>query len=298
MSATAVRRLMLAAPVLAAALAPRAASAQAADSMLVSAAWLAEHAGDRDLVVLHASNTRRDYLNGHVPGARFIWTGSFAPSTPDLSTELPNVAQIDSALEAAGVSDRSRIVIYGPNGPMTARLFLTLEWLGAGARTSILDGGIAGWKAAGQPVSTETPSVARGRFTPRPSAVTVDAAYVRERIGAGRTRIVDARDRQFYEGQGGGMPRPGHIPTALSIPYVSLLTETGAFKPREALREAFTAAGLQPGDPVVTYCHVGQQASLVWFVARMLGHDARLYDGSFEDWSGRAELPLEGPVKK
>jgi thiosulfate/3-mercaptopyruvate sulfurtransferase len=267
--------------------------------MLVTQAWLTAHLADPNVVVIHVANTRRDYLNGHVPGARFMWTGAFAPSTPDLSTELPPVAQVDSALESIGVGDRTRIVIYGANMPMTARLYLTLEWLGAGDRTSILDGGLAGWKAAGQSVATDVPSAAaRARFTPHVRPVTVEAALVRESIGRPGVRILDARDRQFYDGAAGGMPRPGHVPSALSIPFSSLLTETGAFKSRDALREMFSAAGVQPGEKIVTYCHVGQQASLLWFTARMLGYDAKLYDGSFEDWSGRADYPLEGPVKR
>lgn len=278
--------------------APRSVDAQHPDSMLVTPAWLAAHQSDPNLVVIHVATTRRDYLNGHVSGARFLWTGSFAPSTPDLSTELPDVAQVDSALEAIGVSDQSRIVLYGASAPMTARLFLTLAWLGAGDRTSILDGGLAAWRGAGQPTTTAAPAVARGRFTPRPSAVTVDAAVVRDAIAKPGIRIVDARDRQFYDGNGGGMPRPGHIPSAVSLPFSSMLTESGTFRSREALREMFAAAGVRPEERVVTYCHVGQQASLLWFVARLLGHDARMYDGSFEDWSGRSELPVEGPVRR
>jgi thiosulfate/3-mercaptopyruvate sulfurtransferase len=52
---------------------------------------------------------------------------------------------------------------------------------------------------------------------------------------------------------------------------------------------------VKPGTEIVSYCHVGQQASLVWLAARMLGHEARLYDGSFEDWSGRDDLPVVNP---
>jgi len=44
---------------------------------------------------------------------------------------------------------------------------------------------------------------------------------------------------------------------------------------------------------VVSYCHIGQQASLIYFVARYLGYDARLFDGSWEDWSRHADLPAE-----
>ncbi len=292
-------RFVSAVAISALALSPLRMHAQGADSLLVSTSWLASHLSDPNVVIIHAASTRRDYLNGHVPGARFLWTGTYAPSTPDLSTELPNVAVVDSALEAMGVTDKSRIIIYGAvMTPMVARLALTLEWLGAGDRTSILDGGLAAWKAAGQTTSTEVPTVAKGKFTPHPRAVTVDADFVKTNLAASGVKILDARDRQFYDGNGGGMPRPGHIPSAANVPFMTVLTETGTFKSRDALREMFTAAGVQPGEKIVTYCHVGQQASQLWFAARLAGFDAKLYDGSFEDWSGRTELPVDGPVKK
>ena len=90
------------------------------------------------------------------------------------------------------------------------------------------------------------------------------------------------------------MPRGGHIPSARNIPFSSLVEDSNnKFKSVAALRELFNAAAVKAGDSVTTYCHIGQQASLLYFVARYLGYDAHLYDGSFEDWSRRTELPVE-----
>ncbi len=90
------------------------------------------------------------------------------------------------------------------------------------------------------------------------------------------------------------MPRAGHIPSAKNIPFSRLVEEsTNKFKNAEALRALFTEAGVKQGDRVATYCHIGQQASLLYFVARYLGYEAHLYDGSFQDWSNRKELPVE-----
>jgi thiosulfate/3-mercaptopyruvate sulfurtransferase len=89
------------------------------------------------------------------------------------------------------------------------------------------------------------------------------------------------------------MPRAGHIPSAKSIPFSTLVEDSNKFKNPEALRALFSTAGVKPKDSVATYCHIGQQASLLYFVARYLGYDAHLYDGSFQDWSNRSELPVE-----
>jgi thiosulfate/3-mercaptopyruvate sulfurtransferase len=270
------------------------------DSPIVSSAWLAEHLNDPNVVVLHLAGIRRDYTTGHIPGARFLWFNDVAPSNPDLNTELPSVAKLDSLFESLGVSDNSRIVIYGQTmSPVVARVYMTLDYLGAGDRAALLDGGLAAWKADGRPISTDVPKVARGKFTPHVNSdAVVNADFVKANIDKPGIRILDARTPNFYTGEGGGGPRPGHVQSAQNIPFTTLTDSTGKMKDRSVVLGLFTAAGVQPSDRVVTYCHVGQQASLLFLAAKYVGLKASLYDGSFEDWSSRDDTPIVGPVKK
>jgi thiosulfate/3-mercaptopyruvate sulfurtransferase len=215
-----------------------------------------------------------------------------------LLLELPPVEQLKAALEKFGLTDRSRIVIYFSKDWITptARVYFTLDYLGFGDRTSILDGGLPAWRAAGLPVTAEVKAVKPGSFTPHPNAkLVVDAAWVSANLNSPGVAILDARASKFYTGQDAGqMPRAGHIPRAKSIPFSTLVEDsTNRFKSPEALRQLFAAAGVKQNDSVTTYCHIGQQASLLYFVARYLGYDAHLYDGSFEDWSNRKDLPVE-----
>lgn len=280
----------------------RGAQAQGAtfESPVVSTQWLADNLNDPNVVVLHLAFSRREYTAGHIPGSRFLWFNDVAPSTPDLSTELPSVAKLDSLFESLGVSDSSRIVVYGATvTPLVARVFVTLDYLGAGGRAAVLDGGFNAWKAEGRTVSTDVPKVARGKFTPRVhSDAVVDANFVKANINAPGVRILDARTPNFYSGEGGGGPRPGHVESAKNIPFITLTDSTGKLKDRATLAGMFSSAGVQPSDRVVTYCHVGQQASLLFLAARHAGITASLYDGSFEDWSSRDDTPVVGPVKK
>jgi len=283
-------------------LAPLAVAAQAPafDSPMVSPDWLSQHLNDPGLVVVHVASNRREYATGHIPGARMLWFGALAPSNPDLTSELPTVAQIDSLIESLGISDNSRVVVYSPQlGPSVARAYMTFDYVGFGGNVAVLDGGFNTWKERGLAVSTEPATGKRGKFTPRVNAsVVVTGDFVNANLDKPGVKILDARAATFYNGEGGGQPRPGHIPSAGSLPFMSVVDEKGMLKSREAIAQLLTDAGVKPGDRVVTYCHIGQQGSLLYLASRYAGHQTSLYDGSFEDWSGRPELPLVGPVKK
>ena len=286
---------------------PAALSAQGAkfDAPLVSTQWLSEHLNDPSVVVLQLANARRDYAAGHIPGARFLWVQDIAPSTPDLNTELPRLATLDSLLESVGVSDDSRVVVYAATvSTMAARVFMTLDYLGMGDRVAVLDGGLNAWKAENRAISTEAPQVKRGKFTPRlRNDAIVNASFVKANINKPGLRILDARTPDYYNGtvsgpMAGGYPRQGHIESALNIPFTTLTDSAGKMKDKATIAGLFSTAGVQPSEKVVTYCHVGQQGSLLYLAARYAGFTPSLYDGSFEEWSPMQDAPVVGPPKK
>ncbi len=283
-----------AAAMLASACVPRMpANAQSADSLLVSPAWLASRLAEPKLVLIHVVGQAKDYDGGHSPGARRLLFSEIAGEHNGLTSELHPVPQLDSALEALGVSNDSRIVIYG-GGVSVGRLYMTLDYLGLSARTSVLNGGLAAWKSDGREISIEAPTVARGTITPHLRNVVVDAQYVNANLHSPTVTILDARAPEFYNATHtmDTEPRQGHVATALNIPFTSVLNENGTFKSREALAEMFKTAGVKPGSQVVTYCHIGMQGSLLYLAAKYIGYDVRLYDGSYEDWRKRTELPI------
>jgi thiosulfate/3-mercaptopyruvate sulfurtransferase len=267
-------------------------------SMIVSTEWLAKHLKDDALVLLQVGENK-EYAAGHIAGAQFISLEDIStPRGEGLTLELPSVAQLKSTFEKLGVSDSSRIVVYFSKDWVTptARVFMTLDYLGLGDRTSILDGGLPAWRAENRPVITEESIAKMGRLTQQPNTkLVVDAAWVNSNLNKPGIIILDARAPKFYTGEEvGRMPRGGHIPSARNIPFSSLVEDSNnKFKSVETLSQLFTAAGVKKGDSVTTYCHIGQQASLLYFVAHYLGYDAHVYDGSFEDWSRRPELPVE-----
>jgi thiosulfate/3-mercaptopyruvate sulfurtransferase len=263
----------------------------------VSTQWLADHLKDNDLVVVQTSFNRGEYNAEHLPGARFLWFNWLAPSTPDFSTEMPALNDAQKVLEDLGISNSSKIVIvFGRNYvTTTTRMLLAFSYLGFGDRVAILDGGLETWKAEGRPVSKETPVVTRASVTinPHPEVV-ANADWVKDHLAFPHVKIIDARAKNFYDGNGGGIARTGHIKGAKNIPFTSIMDSTNRILPQSELQKLFDDAGVTKGDTVVTYCHVGQQATVAYAAAKLLGYTAIVYEGSFEDWNVRDEsYPVE-----
>ncbi len=273
-------------------------AAAATDSMLVSPAWLAARLDDPRVVIFHVG-PRTEYDTAHIAGAQFIQLRDVAaPRDSLLPLELPAPEALDSTLEARGVADDSRIVLYWGSQWVspTTRVYLTLVWAGLGSRVSILDGGLAAWRSAGHPITRDVQEPVRrgGGLTLRPRAdVVVTADWVNARRTDPGVAIIDARASRFYTGEDTSYARPGHIAGAGTLPFTDVVDSAGRFLPRAALDSMLAAAGAAPGELVVTYCHIGQQATAVWFAARLLGREARLYDGSYTEWDRRTELPVE-----
>ncbi|MEO6446772.1 MAG: sulfurtransferase [Gemmatimonadaceae bacterium] len=278
---------------------PAQAATRSPQPLLVTIDWLAGHLRDPRVVVIHAASNRAEYDAGHVPGARFVAFNAYAISQDGLSSQMAPVAQLDSLLEGVGVNDGDHVVIYGQ--PLSvARLLVTMDYLGLKGSVSVLDGGVDAWREGGKTLSRESGTAARGTFTPHVDAsIIVDAPWVSANSSRRGIALLDARAPEFYLGYSPGqMPRAGHIPNARNVPFSSLTGELTQLREQPKLSRLFAAAGVMPGDTVVTYCHIGMQASLLYFAARRAGFDARIYDGSFEEWSKQSDLPVVNESQK
>jgi len=286
--------------------APAAAQRDARTTVLITPAALAQRLNDRNVVLLHFGE-RAQYDSAHIPGAHFVTLQDISVSgaqSPDgLTLQMPSPDDLRARLAALGINDSSFVVVYFGKDWIspTTRMLFTLDYAGLGDRSAMLDGGMPRWQREGHPVTSAAVAASTGSLSPlRTRALVVDADWVDKHRASPHVAVVDSRDTIFYKGiRAGGRPgaeqRSGHIAGAKSVFFATLYDSTGALLPTSELRARFAAAGVQAGDTVVTYCHIGQQASATLFAARALGHPVLLYDGSFEDWSKRAELPVEKP---
>ena len=278
--------------------------AGARNALVVTPAWLAQHLSDPNLVLLHVGD-KEGYEAAHIPGARFVQMSDVSVSDhtdKGLMLEMPPADDLRQRLEALGISDDSRVVVYyGKDwiSPST-RIVFTLDYAGLGARSSLLDGGMDAWIASGGAVTKDAPAAKSGKLSAlKTKPIVVDAAYVKSHVGAKGFAVVDARDAEFYTGtktggDHGGKQRTGHIHGAASLPFTDPYDNVTLKSPAD-LEALFTKAGVKPGDTVIGYCHIGQQATAMLFAARTLGHPVLLYDGSYQDWSRHTDYPVDNP---
>lgn len=264
--------------------------------ILVSTEWLAQRLGDPGLVLIQVESQETLYAEGHIPGAlylpyeKIVWEGANGEGA-----EFRPFEEIGDVLGALGLEDDDHIVVYSTHPLIGARLWLTLDILGVAERRSLLDGGLPAWTEEGRPLSTETPEAqASLSLTLRPAPEMVaDADWLLANLEDPGLALVDARYAEEYSGENQETERVGHIPGAGSAPWVDLVESRDVFRlrPIEELAAAFKDAGADPGETVVPYCIIGLRASFDYFVARLLGYETRLYDGSWRDWTNRG-LPL------
>jgi thiosulfate/3-mercaptopyruvate sulfurtransferase len=272
---------------------------------LVSAAWLEEHRKDPNVVIADVRwylTGRRGidaYAAGHVPGAHFVDVDTDLASPPGPGKPgrhpLPDPATFAQVLRRIGAGPGTTVVAYDDTGGTTAaRLWWLLRYFGVGGGR-VLDGGLAAWTARGGALETNAPparSAALVPLLPHPEMI-VDKAAVVDLVARGAGLLLDARARERYEGRVEPVdPRPGHIPGAKSAPFSeNLAGPAGAFLAEDELSRRYGALGVGERDPVVLYCGSGVTACHGLLALAVLGRDdARLYEGSWSEWSSDLAL--------
>ena len=256
--------------------------------MVVSAQWLSEHLNDPKVIIVHVGEKRSEYEGGHIPGARFLALDDFIDGQ---EAELPSAEKLKTAFENVGVSDDSRVVIYTTSWyPMAGRAYYTLDYLGHGEHTALLDGGIDEWKLEKRPLEKTEPKIAHGSFTPHVNpevrAMLEEVKKLSEQPSKS-TMLVDSRPERRYT--------DGHIAGAVHVYWQETLVDAKnkpVFLPPDKLKELLASRGIAPGQKLVTYCEIGLQASHDYFIAKYLGYDAAMFDGSIHEWSHMNSLPV------
>ncbi len=272
---------------------------------IVSTEWLLKEIGSNDVRVVDATafladagrDARAEYEAEHIPGAVFFDLYDIVDSSSGLPFTLPPPEKFASRVQALGIGDGSRIVVYD-NSPLktAARVWWMFRIFGVN-NVAVLDGGLAAWKAAGGGLESGKPVLRHRHFTPLFDKAEVrDLAAMRDNLKTGAAQVVDARSAaRFTAAEPEPRPglRSGHMPGARNLPHGALYDDTGRLKDDAGLKAAFDAAGVDLAKPIIATCGSGITAASIVLAAEKLGvHGVALYDGSWAEWGSVADTPV------
>ena len=267
------------------------------ERLLVPTSWLARNL--KNVSVLHIGRDSTRYDEGHIPGAHFVAWKEIATMRDGIPNELPPAETLKKLFTELGIGNTQRVVIYGDvQGLFAARAFFTLDYLGHGHRTSLLNGGLEKWKAENRKISTEKPERKSANFIPNlqlekvvPIERVIDISWAVRNLKRPRMALVDARPDDYFTGakKSKSNKRAGHIPGAKSIFWMRNLVskENPVMRTKGELRKMYESNGITRTKKIVAYCQSGGQASHAYFTLRYLGYDVVMYDGSFGEWSNK-----------
>ena len=285
-------------------------------SFLVETSWLAEHLQDPELRIVdmrgyvrtvekdgiqeaHYVGARDEYEQSHIPGAVYIdWTRDIVDLDDIIKAQIALSEKFSQVMGRIGISDQHLVVAYDahPASQFATRLWWALKYYGHN-KVVVLNGGFPKWQRENLPLNTTIPTYPYATFTPvlQPE-LRATAVDVLNLLGQPDVALIDARDRGQYSGQVVRKPgRPGHIPGSINIPREELMDPTtGTFRSNEELKQVFAKAHVLPEQRIVAYCNGGVAATSVLFTLAMLGYPSLTnYDGSWNEWGERQDLPVE-----
>ncbi|MCV2490362.1 sulfurtransferase [Geodermatophilus sp. YIM 151500] len=269
--------------------------------VLVTADWAQEHLGAPGLVFVEVDEDTSAYDKGHIEGAvKLDWKKDLQDP---LRRDFVSKEQFEQLLSAKGISNDDTVVLYGGNNNWFAAYAYWYFKLYGHDAVKLIDGGRKKWELDSRPLSSDEVQRPATQYTAKEPDTTIRAFRDEVVAAIGQKNLVDVRSPDEFAGKlvapahlpQEGAQRPGHIPSAVNVPWSKAANEDGTFKSDDDLAKLYAEAGLDTGKDTIAYCRIGERSSHTWFVLReLLGHqNVKNYDGSWTEYGSLVGVPIE-----
>jgi thiosulfate/3-mercaptopyruvate sulfurtransferase len=270
------------------------------DSVLVSADWAEKNLNADGVVFVEVDEDTSAYDGGHIPGAvKIDWKTELQDQ---VRRDFVNQQQFEALLSSKGIGNDDTVILYGGNNNWFAAYAYWYFKLYGHDKVKLLDGGRKKWELDNRELTKDPVSRPTTSYTAQSQDRAIRAFRDDVVAAIGNHNLIDVRSPDEYAGRllaPAHLPqeqaqRPGHIPTALSVPWSKAANEDGTFKSDDDLRALYSAAGIDDSKPTIAYCRIGERSSHTWFALHeLLGYsDVRNYDGSWTEYGSLVGVPV------
>jgi len=271
------------------------------NDVLVTADWAQEHLGDPGIVFVEVDEDTSAYDKGHIEGAvKLDWKTDLQDP---VRRDFVDKEQFEKLLSEKGISNDDTVVLYGGNNNWFAAYAYWYFKLYGHSDVKLIDGGRKKWELDSRPLSEDTVSRPATQYRAKDADTSIRAFRDEVVAAIGQKNLVDVRSPDEFAGKlvapahlpQEGAQRPGHIPTAVNVPWSKAANEDGTFKSDDDLAKLYADAGLDTAKDTIAYCRIGERSSHTWFVLKyLLGfNDVKNYDGSWTEWGNLVGAPVE-----
>ncbi|MGA9312623.1 MAG: sulfurtransferase [Pseudonocardiaceae bacterium] len=271
------------------------------EDVLVTPDWAEQNLNTKGIVFVEVDEDTAAYDTGHIPGAvKIDWKTDLQDP---VVRDFVDKGAFEKLLSNKGISNDDTVVLYGGNNNWFAAYAYWYFKLYGHRDVKLLDGGRKKWELDGRTLNTDEVSRPATSYTAQEQNLTI-RAFRQEAVDAiNNKNLVDVRSPDEFSGKimaPAHLPqeqaqRPGHIPTALNVPWSKAANEDGTFKSDDELRALYGAAGLDESKSTIAYCRIGERSSHTWFALHeLLGYsDVKNYDGSWTEYGSLVGAPIE-----
>ena len=270
---------------------------------LVDTDWVASHGNDDGIRLVEVDVDTSAYESGHVPGAiGWNWQSQLQQRP---ARDIPNKSEWEALLSEAGISNDTRVILYGDNHNWFAAFAYWLFRLYGHEHVQLMNGGRAKWLAEDRETSTEAASYPATSYKAADADPALRASRddVAAAVGNSGGALVDVRSPGEFSGEliapenmpQEGAQRGGHVPGAANVPWATAVGENSTFKPAAELHEIYGGKGVTAEKSTITYCRIGERSAHTWFaLTELIGlPNVKNYDGSWTEWGSLIAAPIE-----